>query len=79
MITECFECDGEYKKVVVVYECDTPYGRLKVPDIESEVCNKCGDDILGNDSLVKIDEAMAALKKKKQSDDSIMNSSFGWM
>jgi hypothetical protein len=29
------------------------------------VCNKCGDDILGNDSLVKIDEAMAALKRTK--------------
>jgi hypothetical protein len=59
---ECFECDGVYEKVVIVYECDTSYGRLIVPDVESEVCNKCGDDILGNDGLVKIDEAMAALK-----------------
>ena len=39
---ECFECDGVYEKVVIVYECDTPYGRLIVPDVESEVCNKCG-------------------------------------
>jgi hypothetical protein len=62
---ECFECDGVYEKVVIVYECDTPYGRLIVPDVESEVCNKCGDDILGNDSLVKIDEAMAELKRTK--------------
>ena len=76
---QCFECDGEYEKVIIVYECDTYWGKLVVPDIESEVCNKCGDDILGNDSLVKIDEAMNALKKAKQSDDSIMNSSFGWM
>jgi hypothetical protein len=70
MITECFECDGRYEKIVVVYECDTPYGRLRVSDIESEVCDKCGDDILGNDSLVKIDEAMMMLKKAKQSNNS---------
>jgi hypothetical protein len=63
---KCFECDGEYKKIVIQYELDTQYGKLSVPDVEVESCNKCGDDIIGNDSLVKIDETWEKLRKQNQ-------------
>jgi len=54
---DCFECDGKYEKIVIQYELDTQYGKLTVPDVEVESCNKCGDDIIGSESLEKIDEA----------------------
>jgi hypothetical protein len=60
---QCFECDGEYEKKVIVYECETYYGKLIVPDVEAEVCNKCGDDILSSESCSKIDDAAIKLRK----------------
>jgi hypothetical protein len=59
---DCFECDGKYEKIVIQYELDTQYGKLSVPDVEVESCNKCGDDIIGSESLEKIDEAWLKLK-----------------
>jgi hypothetical protein len=59
---DCFECDGKYEKIVIQYELDTQYGKLSVPDVEVESCNKCGDDIIGSESLEKIDEAWSKLK-----------------
>jgi YgiT-type zinc finger domain-containing protein len=76
---QCFECDGQYDKILEVYESDTKYGRLIVTDIEALVCNSCGDRVYGDAAFMKIDEATDKLRKAKQSDDSIMNSSFGWM
>ena len=54
---DCFECDGKYEKVIIQYELDTQYGKLSVPDVEIKSCNKCEDDIIGSESLEKIDEA----------------------
>jgi hypothetical protein len=54
---KCFECDGQYEKIVIRYDMYTQYGELSVPDVEVESCNKCGDDIIGYESLEKIDEA----------------------
>jgi len=76
---QCFECDGEYEEVRIDYDLDSPYGKLIVPDVGVLICNKCQDECLDNVNSKKIDEAMEKLKKAKQSDDSIMNSSFGWM
>jgi hypothetical protein len=61
---KCFECDGEYEEVVINYELNTQYGKLIVPNLIVESCNKCEDDIIGNDSLVRIDEAWEKLKKE---------------
>ncbi len=61
-MNECFECDGQYEKIVIQYELDTQYGKLSVPDVMVESCNKCGDDCIGYESLERIDEAWNKLK-----------------
>ena len=76
---QCFECDGEYEKIVRVFETETVYGRLKIQDIEVLTCSICGDECLDDFNSRKIDELRQKFIKAKQSDDSIMNSSFGWM
>jgi len=60
-MNDCFECDGKYEKIVIQYELDTQYGKLSVPDVIVESCDKCGDDIIGSESLEKIDEAWLKL------------------
>ena len=62
MELDCFHCDGKYEKVVIQYELDTQYGKLSVPDVEVEVCNKCEDEIIGSESCEKIDEVWLKLK-----------------
>lgn len=64
---KCFECDGEYKKVSIVYELDTHCGKLVVPDVVVEVCDKCEDEIIGDESCVKIDEAWEKLARSTRS------------
>jgi hypothetical protein len=59
---KCFECDGEYEWITIQYELDTQYGKLSVPNVQVESCNKCGDDIIGSESLERIDEAWLKLK-----------------
>ncbi len=59
---KCFKCDGEYEWITIQYELDTQYGKLSVPNVQVESCNKCEDDIIGSESLERIDEAWLKLK-----------------
>ena len=59
---KCFECDGEYEKVRIDYECSTPYGELIVPDVDVFTCNHCGDECLDHKNSKKIDDAAQRLK-----------------
>jgi hypothetical protein len=61
---KCFECDGEYEKVVLTYS-----STVSVPVIEVLICNKCGDECVDDTNLKKMDDVAEKLKKERQSND----------
>jgi YgiT-type zinc finger domain-containing protein len=55
---KCFECDGEYEKIVQDYEFITNKGtKMIVPDMEILTCNVCGDKCLDDENSKRIDRA----------------------
>lgn len=64
---KCFECaNGKYEEVVINYESDTPYGKLKVPGVVVLVCKECEDECIDGENCFKIDEAFEKLRKENQ-------------
>ena len=66
MIAKCFECDGQYEKITIDYESDTPYGKLSVPDVVVLVCNKCEDECIDGTNSAKIDMAFEKLMMNRK-------------
>lgn len=67
---KCFNCDGEYEKIVQDYKGTFGakggkiYGSFCVPDIVILTCSKCGDECIDSENSKKIDEVVE--KKRKQ-------------